>query len=191
MSNNLRPVNPGLRRNEVTFTFTATDADARFQVPYLEDARADFAPYYDVRDREPRDAQNMVITELVKLGASAIIFREGFFGTNPKRYGYLLTFQRGLYPAQMEVAGLPMKSETPNKIARVRIQALYVLRDWLKAAVTSQIFQPGSDPLVQFLLIDGKRTLSQVLIEDGHLPNINPLLDSGNVVEGNWSEDGS
>ncbi|MBZ0286253.1 MAG: hypothetical protein K8I30_01460 [Anaerolineae bacterium] len=163
------------------FNFTPTDAQQGIHVPYFEDARADFAPYYDVQTTLA-EAKNLVFIEFAKLGGSSVWFQEGYFGLNPKRYGYVINFQLGGAPARMQVAGLPMKGgETEKKIARVRIQALLNVRDWLKAAVTAQVFAPGSNILYQFLLVDGHRTLGEALVQERRLPDLNPALPASNI----------
>jgi|ERR1041385_428877 hypothetical protein len=164
------------------FTFTPSEEmESGIKVPFLEEARSSFAPYYDQRDKNDLKVKEQIYAEMAKLSAGNIIFQEGHFGDTPKRHGYIVRFTLGGLPARMLVAGLPIRDGvTPLKILRVRLQALYVMRDWLKAAVTSQVFSPGNHPLIQFLLVDGQRTLAQVVIEDRHLPNTNPVLMSGN-----------
>lgn len=165
--------------------FTPTgNAANRIDVPYLEEARADFAPYYsikDVREKSINAAQGDVSKEIAKLGGGAIWFQEGYFGSPPdERHGYIVHFEYGGIPARIIVAGLPIRdTATELKIKRVKLQALYILRDWLKTAVTTQVFSPGNHPLMQFLLIDGNRTLAEAIIETRKLPNLNPLLESG------------
>lgn len=62
------------------FHFTPTEEQsAAIPVPYLEEARADFAPYYRAV-QTIKQAQQAVITELGKLGGAAIVFQEGYFG---------------------------------------------------------------------------------------------------------------
>lgn len=166
--------------------FTPTsNSENRIEVPYLEEARADFAPYYsikDVREKSISAVQGEVSKEITKLGGGAIWFQEGYFGRKPdERNGYVLHFEYGGIPARIIVAGLPIRdAATELKIKRVKLQALYILRDWLKAAVTTQVFSPGNHPLIQFLLIEGNRTLAEAIIETRKLPNLNPLLETGN-----------
>lgn len=168
------------------FVFTPTDEQQHtISVPYLEDARADYAPYYDVRNREAKQIQREVIAEFDKLDAGNVQFREGFFGDKPRRYGYEVTFIYAGARGRMQIAGLPMRTESPAKKRRVMLQALSILRDWLKAQVTAQVFAPGNYPLMQFLLVDGQRTVNEYLIETRGLPSSNPILTSGiEVVEG-------
>lgn len=170
------------------FNFTPTERPklehAGVKIPYFENARADFAPYYDVRDRTIEQAKSAVTAEVGKLGGAVIAFHEGYFGTgSEKRYGYIVDFQYGGAKGQFKAAGLPFKSgETENKIVKVRLQALLNIRDWLKSAVTAQVFSPGSDILIQYLLVDGKRTLVEVMKETGKLPALSSIV--GDIVDG-------
>lgn len=61
------------------FTFTSTEETTAGRVPFYEDARADFAPYY-ASGKSVKVAKQEVAAELGKLGGVVIAFREGFFG---------------------------------------------------------------------------------------------------------------
>ena len=168
------------------FHFTPTEEQkARIQPPYYEDARADFAPYYDPVDWTILKAKEAVLHELAKLGAGEIQFHEGFFGTgSAKRYGYLITFRYGGMRGQLTAAGLPMRSSaTDKKITAIRIQALRNVRDWIKASVTAQVFAPHSDILLQYLLVDGKRTVGDMMRETGRVPLLEEGALDGEIVE--------
>ena len=173
------------------FTFTSTEPAGPVNVPFYEDARADFAPYYRSQ-KTVKAAKTEVAAELAKLGGAVVAFREGFFGHKPKRYGekslrygyeidFLLYERRGV----LRVAGLPLRSETPAKIEQVRVQALLNVRDWLKAAVTQPVFQPGAGhPLLMHMLVDGKRTVADYIAQSGRLT----ALAAGDVADGEFSE---
>lgn len=165
------------------FHFTPDETRQRIEIPVFEDARADFAPYY--RSRKPlEEAKSEVLTEMAKLGAGGIQFVPGHFGDDPKRYGYVIRYWYGGVEGLIRVAGLPLRSETDSKVVKVRRQALLNVRDWLKAMVTQQVFSPGSEPLIQFLLVDGRRTVTEAIIESGHLPQLNPPDDDVPLIEG-------
>ena len=157
------------------FTFTPMDG-IEITVPFFEDALADFAPYYSVcrkgRHTNTAMAESEVMAEMVKLGAGAVLFYPGYFGDTPKRYGFEIKFQMGGAQGLIRVAGLPLKNETTKKVLAVRVQALLNVRDWLKAAVTSRVFSPGSMVLMQFLLVDGHRTLAEYVVEQRQLPQL-------------------
>lgn len=165
------------------FSFTPTDTATTAKVPYYEDAREDFAPYYRSR-KGVKAAQQELAEELAKLGGVVIAIREGFFGNKPRRYGYEIDFllheRRGI----LRVAGLPMRSETEIKRQGVRVQALLNVRDWLKTAVTQRVFQPlAAHPLMTLLLVDGQRTVGDVLMQQSHIP----ALGAGDVVDGGFT----
>lgn len=153
------------------FTFTPDKIDDTLDAPYFEEAKADIAPYYS----STLSIENVKVEIGIligRLGGEAAVFKAGYFGPATKRrYGYHLEFQMAGMPARMTVAGLPiLHKETPNKIEGVKRQALLIVRDWLKSAVTSHVFAPGGNPLVQFLLVDGNRTLVEVMVEDKKIP---------------------
>lgn len=159
------------------FKFTP-EAGSDIEVPHIEDARADYAPYWGeikVRANKKRitDAQAEVSQELSKLGAIPVRFVEGVFENGAvKRYGFEIFFMYGGLQGVLRVAGLPMRTETEIKAQAVKVQALKIVRDWLKAAVTAKVFSPGNDPLLgNILLPDGSgRTVSDYILEQGDLP---------------------
>ena len=167
------------------FSFTPTEADqSAAHIPYFEDARADFAPYYSVRNKTIAEAKAEIATELTKLNAGILTFQEGYFGSKPKRYGYIVHVQYSGSRGRIVVAGLPMNGkETEAKITAVRLQALMNVRDWLKAAVTAQVFAPESDMLMQFLLVDGQQTVAQAIRVTGKFPLLAQPVIEGEIVE--------
>jgi hypothetical protein len=151
------------------FTFTPTEpAPMTIKVPFFEEARANFAPYYAVKDGSLNleKAKDSVRNELSKLGAGGITFTEGVFGSGAtRRYGYQVEFLVGASKGRMACAGLPIKeAHTPHKVLRVKVQALLNLRDQLKAAVTAQVFAPGFHPLVGTLLLPNGHTVSEQVV---------------------------
>lgn len=156
------------------FTPTATNS-ALINVPFFEDARSDFAPYYDVRNKTLSDLQQEIIIEMAKLGAGFVIFEEGFFGSKPKRYGYRITFQYGNATGLIRAAGLPIKkTQTDTKLEKIRLQALSNVRDWLKASVTGMVFAPQSDILIPHLLVnpDSDLTIADHIRSRGDIPQL-------------------
>lgn len=153
------------------WAFTPDEDQQRLEVPLFEEARADFAPYYRSK-ATVADAQRQIITEIAKLGGGAVQFQSGQYGT---RVGYRIFFYYGGQRGLLRVAGLPFKNPpTDIKREQARVQALLNVRDWLKSAVTAQVFSPGSEPLIPMLLVDGERTVADVIATDGRLPRINP-----------------
>lgn len=150
------------------------------EVPYFEDARADVAPYYR-SDAKERGAKSQVGEELAKLGGVVMAFHEGKFEEQGiTRYGYQIEFVYSGSPGVIRVAGLPIKNEeTDAKIRKVKVQALLNVRDWLKSSVTSQVFSPGSNPLLPHLLLnDGTTTFADYIRIQQSLPR----LDTGTQI---------
>lgn len=155
------------------FNFTPDTKEDDLEIPLFEDCRSDFAPYYGGKV-SIKSAESQVASELSKLGGYIMGFHKGAFGEDEhKRYGYEVKFAYGGAFGIIQVAGLPIRNETDNRIERVRIQALLNVRDWLKSAVTMKIFAPGSDPLLPHLLLpDGETTIADYIISQGGLPEI-------------------
>jgi hypothetical protein len=152
------------------FIFTPEQtSSAQIYVPFIEDARADFAPYYTTK-KTVIEVQGEIAAELGKLGGFVNAFMPGWFGDKPKRYGFEIRFTFKGAHGLIRVAGLPMRSETPTKKNQVAVQSLCIVRDWIKNMVTSQVFMPGNEPLMQFLLVDNQKTLAEYLLETGRLP---------------------
>ena len=152
------------------FNFTPLkEQDDSIKVPFIEDARSDTAPYYSSTLTVDR-AKQEVLAVLGLLHATGYFVEGDFQIGKLKRRGYVLHFLLGQAPGRLTVAGLPIYSSTPKKIDQVRVQALLNLRDWLKGAITQQVFTPGANPLVPFLLVDGQRTMTEAIIQDGRMP---------------------
>ena len=173
------------------FTFTPTDPTmAHVDVPYIEDARADFAPHYR-SSKSITQAQAEVTAELGKLGAGVMSFQDGVFQSGKKRrHGYNIRFFYGGGQGIMRIAGLPIKgTETDAKVKQIKVQGLLVARDWLKAAVTSRVFSPGADVLIPFMLVDktpgNERTVAEYIAQMGELPQ---LAAPSDIVEGEFVE---
>ena len=165
------------------FTFTPTEAERQeIEVPFIEDARADFAPYY--RSRKGIGEAKLDLSQaLIKLGAIVMGIQEGKFGTgSTARYGYQVYYVYHNARGVFRVAGLPIKgNHTKAKIEQVKVQALLNAADWWKSVLTQRVFSPGTDPLLMNLLVDGHRTVADYIREVGNLPKL--LSD---VVEGEY-----
>lgn len=163
------------------------DSTELLQPPYFEDARADIAPGYGTSISIDR-LQAEIVKLLVRLGAGGIYFQSGRFeGVRSKplavRYGYVIRFNVQGHPHQMQVAALPIRSETAVRKQQALRQALFVVRDQLKAAVTAIVFAPGSTPLVPYMLVPGtQQTVGEYILASASVPNMNPTLP-GRIVD--------
>jgi hypothetical protein len=170
------------------WTFTPDDPSAATViVPYLEDARADYAPFY--RSGKSIEAAKSEITDALELlGAGILGFHAGTFTIDDKeRLGFIIRFSLNVRPFDgaegvIRIAGLPIRRASTDKQRQVKVQALLVAASWLKAAVTARVFSPDAHPLVPHLLIPGKdgvaRTVTDVIAQVVKRPDM-PLLGGG------------
>jgi hypothetical protein len=116
-------------------------------------------------------AQAAITEEMGKLGAGVLGFLPGHFRVNQqKRYGFVIRFTWGNGQGVIRVAGLPIKNqETQRKIEKIRVQALLNVRDWLKTMVTTRVFTPDFAPFLPYMLMDGEKTVLDVIREGGSL----------------------
>lgn len=169
----------------MTDNFIPTHDNNRDVVPYFERARADYAPYYS-SSVSVNNAKAQITAELAKLDAAIIAFDEGYFEdeNGRRRHGYRVRFMMQGKEGRFKVAGLPMLNQTDKRLNAVRVQALLVVRDWLKGAVLTMVFSPGNNPLVPHLIGKGNQTLAELIaqqesVDSGDLP----LLVEGVLVE--------
>jgi len=156
------------------------------KVPFFEDARTDFAPNY-ASDKKLSAAISEATAEFGKLSATVLEFQRRLFTVNnQRRHGYFIRFSLQGRIGLIRVAGLPMRNETPQKEERVRVQCLLNVRDWLKTAVTLQVFSPDTSPLIPYLLMpggDGQQTVAEYILKLDRLPELAAPKPS-NVVDG-------
>lgn len=171
------------------FTFTGR-SESKADIPYFEDARAKQTEFYS-STKSLKQALKEVEEELKELGAYQISFAEGYFGANPKRFGYLVTFKWNGAQGKINLAGLPIKADYwqrgyDTKVQRVRVQALLILRRQLISYRQSPIFLVDTMPMLQHILMDGK-TMAEWLTQVGSLPAL-PAPQTGDVVEAEFTE---
>lgn len=151
-----------------------------FNVPYFEDnpvAKIDGR----ATEKPVAKLQQEVCDQLAMLGATVQSFQLGVFPAPVKRYGYVIHFRLDGLPGRIDCAALPIRNETVVRKDRALAQALYLLRDWLKAEFNSAIYRPGSIPLVPYLLGGSGKTVTEELVERAALPEFNArYLPSGN-----------
>lgn len=155
--------------NGVTTTSSLPD------VPYFEDsAKHNIAGRRT--DKPVEKLQREVEAELSELGGYRIRFAEGQYQDNARRrHGYRITFLYAGNEARIDVAALPMRSETPTRRKQAMAQALYLLRDWLIAERLSWVYRPSAMPLLPYITGADGRTVIEVMAASGTLP----LLGSG------------
>lgn len=155
------------------------DSDAlkdEINVPFFEDATGDTAPNYRTR-RTVLEAQGELSRWVGKHGGIVTgIIPVKFNSDRGIRYGYIVEFMfQGGARGRIHVAALPMRTESSPKKEQVLAQALLNRAEFFKAAFTSRIHDPYSNPLLQYLLVDGEHTVAQMIVEKKKLL----LLGSG------------
>lgn len=153
------------------------DSDAlktEIEVPFIEDATGETAPNYSTK-RSVTDAQSELSRWVGKhsgivVGITPVKFNNTIAGKNIIRYGYVVDFMfLGGARGRMHIAGLPIRKETPAKKEQVLAMALLNRAEFFKTAYATRIHDPHSNPLLQYLLVDGERTVAQVIVEQKQL----------------------
>jgi hypothetical protein len=146
-------------------------------VPFLEDARADFAPFYS-SNKTIKQATAELEKEMAKLGASVLRVQSGKFSVNGKtRLGYLIEFSLYGVKGQLTVAALPIRKPTPTKENQARVQALLNVVQWIQSMVTKRVFSPGANPLIPYLLAADGRQILETLATSALLQLTAPQSD--------------
>ena len=156
----------------MSYTFRIdTSALKDEQILHFEDANSENSQYHrSGANRSIEDAQEQVRRAIARLGGAVIAFVPVIF-EQPERVGYLVEFVfRGGAYGQFPVAGLPIRSSTEIRKTHARVQALMVVADILDANANAQRHIPLSNPLLLHLLIDGKKTIAQMIAERQELP---------------------
>jgi hypothetical protein len=114
-----------------------------------------------------------VIQMLARLGAASVQFVPGTYDDGPRtRFGFRVVFWYGATQGRIDCAALPLRVDTPRQRDRALAQALYLLRDELQAMVHSQIYKPGSVPLVPYLIGPNGQTVTEYLVETQNVPQL-------------------
>lgn len=152
-----------------------------FDIPFFEDVTS--------KDATGRYTQKKIgilqkeITGLfLKLGGGNVQFTQGQYPSSPRRYGYRIHFSMNGIPGRIDIAALPMRSETDIKKDRALAQCLFLFRDYLQSEANSIIYRPGAIPLIPYLIGSGDRTVTESLIETKILPDMSRytiFLDDG------------
>lgn len=139
-------------------------------VPYFEDHKS--IPGYRTTKSTKR-LQNEIASLFDRLGGGGVTFIPGTFDGKPLRYGYSIAFfLEGGVKGRIEIAALPLRHYTDTKKEKALAQALYLLRNKLEAQAFELIYEPGSIPLLPYLIGEGGRTVTEALIGSGALPQL-------------------
>lgn len=135
--------------------------------PFFEDIKASDVPGR-YTEKKLATLQGEIVEILGKLGAVGIYFLDGTFEGEPRRYGFTVNFTVQTIPARIDVAALPIRSDT-NK-DRALAQALYLLRNRLEAQYYAAAYEPGVIPLLPYLIGAGGQTVNEAFLQSQVLP---------------------
>ena len=138
-------------------------------VPFFEDSVMQDIPGRGTK-KKVSALQGEVVDLMARLGGSSVQFVPGIYEDGRKRYGFQLLFWLGNVQGRMDCAALPLRSETVHKKDRALAQALYLLRDELRAMVHVSVYKPGAVPLVPYLIGPDGKTVTEWLVETQNLP---------------------
>jgi hypothetical protein len=153
------------------------------EVPFFEDVSGKDIPGYRTR-KSVGQLQNEVSQELALLGANGVYFVEGQYPGEKTRHGYRIHFSVYGNLARVDVAALPIRSETATKRDRALAQALYLVRDKFQALRLAHVHEPSGVPLVPYLIGKDGRTVEESLVASGALPALKPQNGSTPLLEG-------
>lgn len=138
-------------------------------IPWFDDQTDSKIPGRGTR-KDVTDLQGEIIELMGHLHAGGVSFIQGTHPGKPTRYGFQIRFNINGVQGRIDVAALPIKSETPTKKDRALAQALYLVRDWLEAEVFSSVYRPGAVALLPFLVNENGKTVTEAFISSGKIP---------------------
>lgn len=171
------------------FSFTPEQPSYSQSVPLYEEARAGDGWVGHTTGKSKAKLLNEVQENIRRLGGIITDMPFGHFdtGDDRQRAGYRIQFNirvnggAKIIRGEINVAALPVRFKGHEEAAIKML--LFMLRDAFRAAWFMQQLSPGYAALMPFLLVDGKRTVTQVWSEQ---PSISALLPdpSATFIEG-------
>lgn len=144
------------------------NALGKMAVPFFEDQSEARIPGRGT-EKTLSQLQGEIIELMARLGAGGVFFVPGTHPGVPKRYGFQVHFNINGIAGRIDVAALPIKTETPTKKDRALAQALFLVRSWLEAEAFSSVYRPGAVSLLPFLIGEGGQTVTEAFISSGRL----------------------
>lgn len=150
----------------------------QIKVPFFEDQKD------NIPGRGTHKAIAVLHKEIEKLlgqlNAYNVLFVPGKYDGTPKRYGFQIHFVMNGNKGRMDCVALPMREEFPVRKDRALAQALYLIRDKLQALAFAYAYEPGSIPLLPYLIGDTGETVTEAMIAHGMLPQLAAGGQNGN-----------
>lgn len=157
-------------------------------VPFFENASGANG-WQGQTSRKSIDALKGEVSEaLARLGGIVVSVMPGKFQTAGRgRYGFRITYLANEMRGQIDLAALPMKSETPAKKLQTQRMALFMFRTALEGAWFMQQLSPGYAPLMPFMLTESGKTITELWSEGAAMRNLLPA-GTDEFIEGDFRE---
>lgn len=135
-------------------------------VPYFEDSSTEKIAGYSTR-KTTEALKSEIADEIYELGGELVRFVPGTFPGTPTRSGFQIHFTFRQVTGRIDVAALPCRTHTEAKQKQALNQALFLVRDWLKAERLAFAYRPGSVPLLPYLIGTDGETVTEVMVKTG------------------------
>lgn len=158
------------------------------KVPYFEEARKEDGWEGQATEKSVRALQGEIREALSLLGGTITSFQAGHFDEIERsgyRIEYIVEAASGReMPGRIDIAALPVRSDTPRKRDQALRMALYMVHRSLKGVWLLQQLSPGYSALVPFMLGPGDKTISELWLK-GPMSKLLPQGDENfTTVEG-------
>ena len=159
-------------------------------VPFYEDATSIDGWQGQSTEKTLERLKSDLVTSISRLGATVSAFQKGSFQAgNKKREGFQIHYtiespDGKLTPGRIDIAALPVRNDSrtvktyQNRCEKSLKMALFMLKISIDGAWFMQQLSPGFSGLMPFMLMDGKRTVSQVWMDSRMMSNLLPPADA-------------
>jgi hypothetical protein len=173
--------------------FIPEQSNDKQEVPYFEDANKEGGWQGQTTSKSIQTLQSEVTQSISRLGGLVISFQKGTFPGEVNRDGfrihYAITTVGGhQIPGRIDIAALPVYTDTPKRRDASLRMALYMLRVALDGTWFLQQLSPGYSALVPFMLTGKEnKTISQLWSESTSLGRLLPPGED-EFTEGEYKE---
>lgn len=135
-------------------------------VPFFEDSpKENIAGHSTGKSTDKLKSE--IADEIYELGGELVRFVPGVYPDQPKRDGFQIHFTFRQVTGRIDVAALPCRTPTDVKQKQALNQALFLVRDWLKAERMAFAYRPGTVPLLPYLIGADGQTVTEVMVSTG------------------------
>lgn len=170
--------------------FIPEQQESSKEVPFYEDATSIDGWQGQSTEKTLERLKSDLVTSISRLGATVSAFQKGSFQAGDKkregfRIFYTVESPTGkMIPGRIDIAALPVKNEYRtqrtygSRCEKSLKMALFMLKISVDGLWFLQQLSPGFAGLMPFMLMDEKRTVSQVWMESRTMSNLLPPADA-------------